>query len=89
MGKTWSLQDAKARFSELVRRAQTEGPQTVTVRGKPAVRIVPVITAPANDRALSGESAYDALMRLWKGPAFEFDLPEREKDGDFRDLDLE
>jgi len=33
----WKLQDAKARFSELVRRAQSEGPQRVTVRGKDAV----------------------------------------------------
>lgn len=30
----WKLEDAKARFSELVRRANDEGPQTVTVRGK-------------------------------------------------------
>ena len=37
----WSLQEAKAKFSEVVRRAQSEGPQTVTVHGKPAVKIVP------------------------------------------------
>ena len=30
---TWQLQDAKARFSELIRRASMEGPQTITVRG--------------------------------------------------------
>jgi prevent-host-death family protein len=36
----WKLQDAKARFSEVVRRAQTEGPQRVTVHGKDAVVIV-------------------------------------------------
>ncbi len=30
----WKLEDAKARFSELVRRAGIEGPQLVTVRGK-------------------------------------------------------
>jgi prevent-host-death family protein len=29
----WKLEDAKARFSELVRRAHDEGPQSVTVRG--------------------------------------------------------
>jgi prevent-host-death family protein len=37
---TWKLQDAKARFSEVVRKAQTEGPQHVTVHGKDAVVIV-------------------------------------------------
>jgi prevent-host-death family protein len=36
----WKLQDAKARFSELVRCAQTEGPQRVTVRGHQAVVVI-------------------------------------------------
>ena len=30
---TWALQDAKARFSELARKAEEDGPQRVTVRG--------------------------------------------------------
>jgi antitoxin (DNA-binding transcriptional repressor) of toxin-antitoxin stability system len=34
---SWKLQDAKARFSELVRKARTGTPQTVTVHGKDAV----------------------------------------------------
>jgi hypothetical protein len=33
----WLLQDAKARFSELVRRAKTDGPQLVTVHGREEV----------------------------------------------------
>lgn len=36
----WQLQDAKARFSELVQKAIDEGPQTVTRRGKPAVVVL-------------------------------------------------
>jgi antitoxin Phd len=32
--KHWKLEDAKARFSELVRTANRAGPQHVTVRGK-------------------------------------------------------
>ena len=36
----WKLEDAKARFSELVRRAHREGPQVVTVRGRRAVVVV-------------------------------------------------
>ena len=35
----WKLEDAKARFSELVRRA-SKGPQHVTVRGKDAAVIL-------------------------------------------------
>jgi prevent-host-death family protein len=36
----WKLEDAKARFSELVRRARSEGPQRVTCRGKDAVVVI-------------------------------------------------
>jgi prevent-host-death family protein len=32
----WQLQDAKARFSELVKSAQRDGPQRITVHGRPA-----------------------------------------------------
>ena len=38
--KSWQLQTAKARFSELFRKARTEGPQWVTRQGKDAVVIV-------------------------------------------------
>jgi prevent-host-death family protein len=36
----WRLQDAKARFSELVRLAHSEGPQRVTLHGRDAVVVV-------------------------------------------------
>ena len=36
----WKLEDAKARFSELVRQACAEGPQRVTVRGRDAVVVI-------------------------------------------------
>jgi len=38
---SWQLQTAKARFSELFRRAHTDGPQLVTRQGKDAVVILP------------------------------------------------
>ena len=38
--KAWKLQDAKAHFSQLVREAQQQGPQRVTLRGKDAVVIL-------------------------------------------------
>lgn len=37
---TWTLAKAKDRFSEVVRRARSEGPQTVTVRGEEPVVVV-------------------------------------------------
>ncbi|MGI4879609.1 MAG: type II toxin-antitoxin system Phd/YefM family antitoxin [Janthinobacterium lividum] len=36
----WALQDAKAKFSEVVDRALTEGPQEVTRHGRTAVMVV-------------------------------------------------
>ena len=39
---TWSLQDAKARFSEVVRLAETQGPQHVTRHGGEAVVVLSV-----------------------------------------------
>jgi antitoxin Phd len=44
----WKLEDAKARFSEVVRRAGTAGPQLVTIRGKEAA----VILAPEEYRRM-------------------------------------
>jgi prevent-host-death family protein len=37
---SWQLQEAKARFSEVVRRAVDEGPQHVSVRGEPAAVVL-------------------------------------------------
>ena len=39
--KRWQLQTAKAQFSELFRRARSEGPQWVTRQGKEAVVVLP------------------------------------------------
>jgi prevent-host-death family protein len=40
--KTWPVQDAKARFSELLKASLTEGPQIVTLRGVEAAVLMPV-----------------------------------------------
>lgn len=37
--QTWQLQDAKARMSELVKRAQ-EAPQSITLHGRPVAVLV-------------------------------------------------
>ena len=39
---SWQLQDAKARLSEVIKSAVQEGPQEVTVRGKPSAVIISV-----------------------------------------------
>ncbi len=38
----WPVQDAKARFSELLETAQRQGPQVVTRRGSEAAVLVPI-----------------------------------------------
>jgi antitoxin Phd len=40
--KKWSVQDAKARFSELLETCLSDGPQLVTKRGADAAVLVPV-----------------------------------------------
>ena len=65
---TWRLQDAKARFSELVRRARDEGPQRVTVHGRPAVIVV----------ADRGDARADAERRTLRD--LMFDSPFRDLD---------
>ena len=41
-GGPWQVQSAKARFSEVFRRARTEGPQLITRQGREAVVMIPV-----------------------------------------------
>jgi prevent-host-death family protein len=54
----WALQDAKARFSELVRRVRSEGPQHVTVHGREEV----VVMAVEEFRRLQGGRTGSALV---------------------------
>jgi prevent-host-death family protein len=54
----WRLQEAKARFSELVRRVRSEGPQHVTVHGRDEV----VVIAAEEFRRLKGDLTGQALV---------------------------
>jgi prevent-host-death family protein len=54
----WPLQDAKARFSELVRVARSEGPQHVTVHGREQI----VVLSVEEFRRLNGEHTGRALV---------------------------
>jgi prevent-host-death family protein len=39
---SWQVQEAKKRFSELVERAVSDGPQIVTKHGRPTVAVVEI-----------------------------------------------
>lgn len=58
--REWKLQDAKARFSELVRLAGEAGPQHVTVNGKEKA----VVLSAKDYWRLRSEPMGDALVRL-------------------------
>ena len=38
--RTWQLQEAKGKFSEVVKNAQSKGPQNITVHGEPVAVLI-------------------------------------------------
>jgi antitoxin (DNA-binding transcriptional repressor) of toxin-antitoxin stability system len=67
----WAVQDAKARFSELLRAAE-KGPQVITYRGAPTYEIRKIDPAVDEKKPLT---LADILEMCPKVP--EFELPER------------
>lgn len=69
----WLLQDAKARFSELVRKVRSDGPQHVTVHGRDEV----VVITAEEFRRLKGGVTGKALIQVMQASphrAIEFKL---------------
>jgi prevent-host-death family protein len=58
---SWVLHDAKARFSELVRRAKSEGPQLVTVHGREEVVVLAAAEFHRLKGGLTGQALVDVL----------------------------
>ena len=58
----WMLQDAKARFSELLRRVRSEGPQHVTVHGRDEVVVISAEEFRRLRGGLTGQALIDALQ---------------------------
>ncbi len=48
MSRKWQVQDAKARFSELLEMSQSEGPQIVTKRGVATAEVHRLIVVTLN-----------------------------------------
>ncbi len=69
----WQVQDAKQRFSELIRAVASDGPQVVTRHGEPIAVMVDI----AEYRRLKGETI-EFKEYLRAGPSFddlEFERP--------------
>ena len=81
----WLLQDAKARFSELVRRVRTEGPQHVTVHGR---QEVVVISAEEFHRLRGGLTGAALIVAMQASPAREIDLTPEQVTLPVRDVTL-
>lgn len=58
--RTWQMQAAKERFSELVKHAAHEGPQDITLHGK---SVAVVISRELFDRLSGGEQSLVDFMR--------------------------
>ena len=58
----WRLQDAKARFSELVRLAHSDGPQHVTLHGRDAVVVIDADEFQRLKGERTGQLLIDALQ---------------------------
>ncbi len=74
MSAIWQVQEAKNHFGELIDRALSEGPQTVTRHGKPVVRVVAVADVASHSGAVD-DGFVDFLLNAPK--ADDFELPER------------
>jgi prevent-host-death family protein len=83
----WQLQDAKARFSEVVRRAGSEGPQHITVHGREEA----VVISAEEYRRLTGRRTGRDLVRAFQAsPHRDIEIePSREGlHATVRDVDL-
>lgn len=68
--QSWKLQDAKARFSELIDTALRKGPQIVTRRGEETAVVVPI----EEWRRLKQAARPDLkTLLLQDGPRFDFE----------------
>jgi antitoxin Phd len=67
--KTWQLQEAKARLSEVIKQALKEGPQTITMRGEPTAV---VISKDEYERLRHPRGSFVDFMR--KSPLYDVDI---------------
>jgi prevent-host-death family protein len=81
----WALQDAKARFSELVRRVHSERPQHVTVHGREEV----VVISADEFRRLKGDVTGAALIAAMQAlPSRDLDIEPKRSRMPVRNVDL-
>jgi antitoxin Phd len=80
----WQLQEAKAKLSELVKKAKQSGPQQITLHGRPCVV---VIDQQEYQNLLKPKQNFVNFIRQSPLMGVELDL-KRDKDATMRDIDL-
>lgn len=83
--QTWQLQEAKSKFSEVVKRANTEGPQEITVHGQPAAVVLSIAEFAKLNAAIPPEPSWLDVLRSAKLVDGELVI-ERDKDSAMRDV---
>ena len=83
--RSWPLQDAKARLSELIRKAQSDGPQHVTVHGRGTVVVLSEEEYSRLTGAHSGQRLVDLLS---SSPLRDVEIEHPSVRGPVRDVDL-
>lgn len=72
---SWQIQEAKARLSEVVKCAESEGPQDITLHGK---SVAVVLSRSAFESLSGGEHSLVEFMQ--KSPLYQLDDLEFERD---------
>jgi prevent-host-death family protein len=75
MMHTWQMQEAKARLSEVVKMAESEGPQNITLHGR---SVAVVLSRGAFERLSGSEHSLVEFMR--RSPLYGLDEVEFERD---------
>jgi prevent-host-death family protein len=73
--QAWQMQEAKARLSELIKRAQQDGPQDITSHGK---SVAVVLSRTEFDRLTGGQESFVEFMR--RSPLYGCEEIELERD---------
>ncbi len=73
--RNWQMQEAKARLSEVIREAEREGPQEITVHGKP---VAVVLSREQYERLAGTGESLAVFMR--RSPLYGIEELELERD---------
>ncbi|MBF0558189.1 MAG: type II toxin-antitoxin system Phd/YefM family antitoxin [Nitrospirae bacterium] len=80
---SWQLQEAKARLSELIKKAKKEGPQSITVHGAPTAV---VISSKEYERLKHPQGSFVEFMR--RSPLYGIDLDLKREQTLTREADI-